>query len=225
MPRDVRRNELTETERFRERFTRVVFRSWRSKAIAVVVGVFLLGGTSYGFSWAISLASGSNAEGLAATPLALTIVATASPTPTHLISPASSTADAVVKITNPNSFAVTITAVDLPSYNSPSWATGYSDSGLTTPMAGCTNTTSTVVWDYSTGTSGTVHTLTTPLVVGPSGNANNPLYVTFTNDVFSSALPAACEGAYFNMIPFTGIVATGGSGTPTTTPATDAWTS
>jgi hypothetical protein len=91
-------------------------------------------------------------------------------------------------------------------------------------MAGCTSTTSTVVWNYSTGTAGSVHTLTTPLVVGPSGNANNPLFVTFTNDVFTSTMPAACEGAYFNMIPFTGIVATGGSGTPTSTPATDSWT-
>ena len=39
-----------------------------------------------------------------------------------------------------------------------------------------------VTWNFSTGTSGTSHTLTTPLTVGASGQANNPLVVTLTND-------------------------------------------
>jgi len=50
-----------------------------------------------------------------------------------------------------------------------------------------------VIWNYSTGTSGTSHTLTTPVIVAASGQANNPLSVTFTNDAsMTTSAPAAC---------------------------------
>jgi hypothetical protein len=52
------------------------------------------------------------------------------------------------------------------------------------------------------------------------------LVVTFTNDAsMTAAAPAACANTYFSMPSLTGVTATGGSATSTTTPATDSWTS
>ena len=60
----------------------------------------------------------------------------------------------------------------------------------------------------TSSTSGSAHTLTTSLVVGPSGNANNPLTVTHTNDASMTAgAPAACENTYFSMPSLTGVAA------------------
>ena len=62
--------------------------------------------------------------------------------------------------------------------------------------------------------------------VGASGAANNPLVVTLTNDaLMATASPAACANTFFSMPSLTGVTATGGSATSTTSPATDAWTS
>ena len=64
------------------------------------------------------------------------------------------------------------------------------------------------------------------LTVGASGQANNPLVVTLTNDAsMTSAAPAACENTFFSMPSLIGVTATGGAATSTTSPATDAWTS
>jgi hypothetical protein len=50
--------------------------------------------------------------------------------------------------------------------------------------------------------------------------------VTFTNDAsMGAASPAACESTFFSMPSLTGVTATGGAATATTSPATDAWTS
>jgi hypothetical protein len=115
---------------------------------------------------------------------------------------------------------VTITAVNLPT--NATYATGYTDSSLTTPAPGCDATTSTVSWASSTAVSGSSHTLTSPLVVA----AGASLTAKFTNDAqMGGSAPAACAGAYFKMPSLTGISATGGAATPTSGPATDAWTS
>jgi hypothetical protein len=119
---------------------------------------------------------------------------------------------------------VTITAVQLPTNTT--YAGGFSNSALSTAQTGCSATTSDVIWNYSTATSGSSHTLTTALTVGASGASNNPLVVTLTNDAsMTAAAPAACVNTYFSMPSLTGVTATGGSGASTTTPATDAWTS
>ena len=132
--------------------------------------------------------------------------------------------DAVVTIANPNPYPVTITAVNLPT--SAIQAGGFTTSALTTAQTGCSTTTSGVTWNFATGTSGTSHTLTTALTVGASGAANNPLVVTLTNDaLMATASPAACANTFFSMPRSTGVTATGGSATSTTSPATDAWTS
>jgi hypothetical protein len=50
--------------------------------------------------------------------------------------------------------------------------------------------------------------------------------VTFTNDaIMGTGSPSACQSAYFSMPSLTGIAASGGTGTATASPATDAWTS
>jgi len=167
----------------------------------------------------VGLGAGSSGEGQAATVSNLTIAAVASPVATNLLYPGGN-GDVVVAITNPNAFAVTMTGVNLPTNTT--YATGFTASNLTGAIAGCASGTSDVPWNYATSSSGSVHTLTTPLVVG----ANSSLTVTLTNDAsMTTAAPAACEGAYFSMPALTGIVATGGTGTATTSPAVDAWTS
>ena len=148
----------------------------------------------------------------------------ASPAASNLLYPGAN-GDVVVSISNPNPFPVTITAVGLPTDTT--YATGYTTSALTTTQTGClASTPSGVTWNYATGTSGSSHTLTTPLTVSASGQANNPLVVTLTNDAsMSSSAPAACENTYFSMASFTGVTATGGAATATISPATDGWTS
>ena len=65
------------------------------------------------------------------------------------------------------------------------------------------------------------------ITVAASGKANNPLTVTLTNDAsMGLSAPLACANTFFSMPSLTGITATGGgTGTATTSPATDGWTS
>ena len=180
----------------------------------------MVGGAAYAAtSWVAGLASGSSAEGQAASVGNLTVAAVASPAATNLLYPGAS-GDVVLTITNPNVFPVTVTGLDVPTNTT--YATGYTASSLTGAIAGCTATTSDVIWNYSTATSGSVHTLTSAITVAASGT----LTVTLTNDAsMTTAAPAACEAAYFSMPSLTGVVATGGAATATTSPTTDSWTS
>ena len=191
----------------------------------MVCGILLAGVGAYAATnWVVGLNSGSSGEGQSATISNLTVTAVASPTATNLLYPGG-TGDVVVTISNPNPFPVTITALQLPS--NATYATGYTTSALATTQTGClASTPSDVIWNYSTATTGSSHTLTSPLTVGASGQANNPLAVTFTNDAsMTAAAPSACASTYFSMPSLTGITATGGAGTSTTSPATDSWTS
>jgi len=199
-------------------------RSRRRKLIAAVMGCALAGGIAFAAtSWTVGVGGGSSGEGQSATIANLTISATATPAAGNLLYPGG-TGDVVISIANPNPYPVTITAVNLPT--SATYATGYTNSALTTANASCTASTSLVSWSFATGTSGTSHTLTTPLVVGASGQSNNPLVVTLTGDAsMAAASPAACAATYFSMPSFTGISASGGAATSTTSPATDSWTS
>jgi hypothetical protein len=197
--------------------------SRRSKlvaGVAGVVGAVMSGAAAFAASnWVVGLNSGSAAEGQSATINNLTIAATASPAATNLLYPGGS-GDVVLKVTNPNAFPVTVTALQLPTNTT--YATGYSDSALTSATAGCTSSTSLVSWAFATATTGSSHTLTSPLTVA----ANGTLTVTMTNDAsMSTSAPAACAGTYFSMPSLTGVSATGGAATATTSPATDAWTS
>lgn len=211
-----RRQQTSDTER---RWSR------KRRFLAAILGAALVAGIAYGVTnWVVGLNGGSSGESQSANVQNLTISAVASPAAGNLLYPGGN-GDVVVSISNPNSFPVTITAVNLPTNTT--YATGYTTSALTTTQAGCLATTpSGVTWNYATGTSGSSHTLTTPLTVGASGNANNPLLVTMTNDAsMASTAPAACENTFFSMPSLTGISATGGAATATSSPATDSWTS
>jgi hypothetical protein len=195
------------------------------KVFSVAAGMALAGGAAYGATnWIVALTGGSSGEGQAATIQNLTITAVSTPLPANELYPGG-IGDVVVTITNPNPYPVTITAMDLPTNTT--YATGYTTASLLSQQSGCISTTpSDVIWNDSTSSSGSAHTLTTPLVVGASGNANNPLTVTLSNDAsMTASAPAACAGAYFSMPSLTGIAASGGTGTATSTPATDGWTS
>lgn len=199
--------------------------SRRRRVLAAILGSALVAGVAYGVTnWVVGLNGGSSGEGQSANVQNLTINAVASPAAGNLLYPGGN-GDVVVSISNPNPFPVTITAVNLPANTT--YATGYTTSALSTTQGGClASTPSGVTWNFATATSGSSHTLTTPLTVGASGNANNPLLVTMTNDTsMASSSPAACENTYFSMPSLTGVGATGGAATATTSPATDSWTS
>jgi hypothetical protein len=194
------------------------------KVLAVTAGMVLAGGAAYvATTWIVALSAGSSGEGQAATVQNLTITSVATPSPVAQLYPGGA-GDVVVTISNPNPYPVTLTSVNLPT--SSTYGTGYTSSSLATAQSGCTSSTSDVSWSFATSTSGSAHTLTTPLIIGASGNANNPLTVTLSNDAsMTSSAPAACEGAFFSMPSLTGIAASGGPGTATLTPAVDGWTS
>lgn len=178
---------------------------------------------AYATNWVVGLTAGSSGQAQSATISNLAITATATPSPGNTLYPGAS-GDVVVTISNPNSFPVTITAVQLPANTT--YAAGYSDSALSAAVTGCNASTnaSLVTWTGATGVSGSSHPLLTSLVVAATGKANNPLTVTFTNQAsMGTNSPAACAGSYFAMPSFTGITATGGAATVTTSPATDTW--
>ena len=200
-------------------------RSRRRRLLAAILGAGAVAAIAYGATnWIVGIQGGSNGEGQSANVANLSISAVASPAASNLLYPGGN-GDVVISISNPNSFPVTITAFALPSNTT--YATGYTTSSLSTPQAGClASTPSGVTWNFATGSSGSTHTLTTPLTVAASGQANNPLVVTLTNDAsMASSAPAACENTYFSMPSFAGVTATGGAATATTSPATDSWTS
>jgi hypothetical protein len=193
--------------------------------LAALTGALLAAVAGYAATnWVVGLNSGSSGEAQSAGISNLTISAVASPAASNLLYPGGS-GDVVVTISNPNPYPVTITAVQVPTNTT--YATGYTTSGLTTTQAGClASTPSGVVWNFATASSGSSHALTTALTVAASGQANNPLTVTFTNDAsMTTTAPAACANTYFAMPALTGVTATGGAASATTSPATDAWTS
>ena len=197
--------------------------SRKRKIVSAVCGVLLTGtGAFAATNWLVGLNGGSSGEAQSSVVANLTISATSGGT--NQLYPGG-TGDVTVSISNPNPFPVTITALQLPTNTT--YATGYTTSTLTTTQTGCLSTTpSDVVWNFSTATSGSSHTLTSALTVAASGQANNPLVVTLTNDAsMTAAAPAACAGTYFSMPSLTGITATGGAAVATASPATDAWTS
>lgn len=200
-------------------------RSRKLRVVSAITGALLAGGAAFAATnWVVGLGAGSSGEAQSATVSNLTIAAVASPAATNTLYPGGN-GDVVVTISNPNPYPVTITAVNLPT--STTYATGYTTSALSTQQTGCiASTPSDVIWNYSTSTSGSSHTLATALTVAASGQPNNPLTVTLTNDAsMTSGAPAACESTYFSMPSLTGVTATGGAATATTSPATDSWTS
>ena len=197
--------------------------SGRMKVVSAVCGCLLVAAGAYAATnWVVGLSGGSSGEGQSATIASVSITAVASPAAGNLLYPGGA-GDVVVTIANTNPYPVTITAVNLPANTVQ--AGGFTNSTLTTAQTGCWTSTSAVTWNFATATSGTSHTLTTPLAVGASGASNNPLVVTLTNDAsMATTSPAACANTYFSMPSLTGITATGGAATSTTSPATDAWT-
>jgi hypothetical protein len=196
-------------------------RSRLRRVVSALIGMALVGGGAFAATnWVVGLTAGSSSESQSATVQNLTITAVASPAATNQLFPGGN-GDVVATITNPNPYPVTVTGVDLPTNTT--YANGYTTSALSATQTGCLSTTpSDVIWNYSTATSGSPHTLTNPLTVA----ANGTLTVTFTNDAsMTASAPALCENTYFSLPSLTGVVATGGAATATTSPATDAWTS
>jgi hypothetical protein len=201
--------------------------SRRTRISAGILGAVMAGGVAFAVTnWVVGLNSGSSGEGQSGTVSNLTITAVASPSAGNLLFPGGN-GDVVVTIANPNNYPVTVTGVDLPT--NATYATGYTTNNVATgtTQTGCLAATpSDVIWNFSTATTGSVHTLTTAVTVGANAQANNPLTVTMTNDAsMTLAAPAACENTFFSMPALTGVVATGGAATASTSPATDSWTS
>lgn len=199
--------------------------STRTRVAVAVLDVLLVSGAAIAVTnWTVGLDSNSSAQGQSATISNLVITATASPTPSNLLYPGG-TGDVVLTISNPNPFPVTITAVNLPTNTT--YGAAFSDSGLSSAVAGCSAATPSLVsWNYATGSSGSSHTLTTPLTVAANGGGGNPLTVTLTAAAsMGNSAPLACAASYFKMPSFTGLSATGGAAVATSSPATSSWTS
>ena len=197
----------------------------RFKTVSITIGALLAGSGAYASTnWTVGLASGPSGEARLVTASNLTIRAVAPPAAENGLYPGGK-ADVVVTISNPYPYPVTIIAVNLPAATT--YATGYTTSALTTTQTLCLAAApSDVIWNYATATSGSPHALTTPVTVSASGQADNPLTLTFTNDArMTATAPASCEDTYFSMPPITGVTTTGGSPKVTTSPATDGWTS
>jgi hypothetical protein len=190
------------------------------KILSAVTGMALVGGAAYGVTnWVVGLSAGSSGEGQAASVSNISISAVASPAAPNQLYPGG-VGDVVAIITNPNSFPVTLTGVNLPT--NITYAGGFTTSSLATAQSGCSTSTSDVVWNFATGTSGSAHALSSALISA----ANGTLTVTLTNDAsMTASAPAACENTYFSMPALTGVAATGGAATPTSSPTTDGWTS
>jgi hypothetical protein len=193
--------------------------SRRTKIISATIGALLAGSVAFAATnWTVGLSTGSSGQAQSGAIQNISIVAIATPAPTNLLYPGA-TGDVVAKITNPNAFPVTITGVNLPTNTT--YASGFSDSALSAAQTGCSSSTSLVAWTFATATSGSAHTLTTPITVAGNGN----ITITFTNDAtMGNASPAACQSTYFSMPSLTGVIATGGAATATVA-TTDSWTS
>ena len=189
------------------------------KLAAAIGGVVLAGGAAFaGTNWIVGVNAGSSGEGQAATISNLTIAAVATPAAGNLLYPGAN-GDVVMKITNPNPYPVTITAIGVPANTA--IAAGYTDSGLSSAIAGCAAATpSGVTWN--TSYAGTSHALSSSVTVAAeSGGTNGTLTVTLTNGAtMATTAPSACAGAYFSLPALTGITATGGAATATTSPVT-----
>src|SRR6187551_2573251 len=100
--------------------------SLASKVASATFGVVLAGGAAFAATnWVVGLNGSASAQGQSATISNITITSVASPAATNLLYPGG-TGDAVVTISNPNPFPVTITAVQLPTNTT--YATGYTSS-------------------------------------------------------------------------------------------------
>jgi hypothetical protein len=194
-------------------------RSRKRAAVAVAGTLVAIAMAAAAFAYWTTTGTGPG-QAQAATVSNLAITAVATPSPVNQLYPGS-TGDVVLQIANPNVFPVTITAVSLPSATS--YATGYANSNLTGAIAGCTTsgaTASLVAWNYASNSN--PHTLSTSLTVA----ANGTLTVTMTNDAaMGTGSPTACEGAYFEMAPLTGVTASSSNSSATPSPATDSWSS
>jgi len=192
----------------------------RAKVASVATGV-LVAGAAVVFAatnWTVGLTGGTGSA-QSQSVSNLTVTASTTGSFSNQLFPGGN-GDVSITITNPNAEPVTVTGFSLPTNTT--YAAGYSDQSLATAQTGCSSSTSLVSWNYATSTSGSAHTLTTPVTVA----ANGTLTVTLTNDA-SMALttPAACESTYFKMPAMTAVAASAGAATATTSPATDAWTS
>jgi hypothetical protein len=126
--------------------------------------------------------------------------------------------DVVVSITNHNDVAVRVTAVDLPS--NMAYATGYTTIAHTTQRAGCSASTSGVVWTGSQRGQSSLQPLATPLVIGAHQSAT----VTMDHAArMNMSAPAACEATYFAMPEVIGIGARTDAHARMSMPAADSW--
>ena len=226
-------NHKAPSHKRRRAHVRSVSWSRKTKIASGIMGALLVGGGAFAATnWTVGLASGSNANAQGAAIQNLTFSDfTSAPTETDQLFPSATAAspgsgDVTFKLTNPNPFPVTVSAITIPTETLTSNdAAGFTTSSLTTAITGCGATTSTVTWTSAPTTAGgKLENLTTG-----SGDfsvaANASITVTLTNDAaMDSTAPFVCAGtssgtapnltyagAYFVMPSLVGITATGGT--------------
>jgi hypothetical protein len=188
------------------------------KIVSIGLGTILAGVAALAATnWIIGLTSTSHGQAKSMSVVNLTVSAISSPTPATLLYPGS-TGTVVIKISNLNTFPVTVTGFDLPTTTT--YAAGYTTASLADANITCaaTGTTASLVyWRDSTPTPGTAVTLTTAVTLAK----DSTLTVTLTGDaLMRTASPEGCESTYFSMPSFTGVIATSASAGTTVTSAT-----
>ena len=189
---------------------------WGTGLTGVVVAVI----ATCGMAWATGLVPRSSVGGSAfdhVGPGATVAITAGHVQGTREIYPGGS-GDVVVSITNRNDAAVRVTAVDLPS--NMAYATGYTTSAHTTLRAGCSASTSGVVWTGSQRGWSSLRALATPLVIGAHQSATVTMVHAAQMNV---SAPAACEATYFAMPEVIGIGARSDTRAGTSIPAVDSW--
>jgi len=187
-------------------------------ALALVAAV-IAGGVTFG-SWAVGSDPG-NGYAKAKSSANLTLSDASASTTAQLFP--GGTGDVLVKVTNPNPFAVTITAIVLPGASQ--LAAGFRDPQLRSPKPGCGPANSQVTWSDSTSQP-SVHTLDQPLTVGSRTSTTGVLDVRLTGAVtMGSGTPAACAQTFFALPSLTGVRASASSRPPTPSPIADRWVS
>ena len=206
--------------------TRVAKMSTRLKVLSAVGGILLAGGAAHAATgWVIGLTNGSSGQSQSANISNLTITAVAFPSPSNLLSPGND-GDVVVTISNPNAYPVTITDVQLPTNLTD--ATGLHDErshddadGVSRHHAerGHVELLDGLEWELA-------HALHPADGRGERPGEQPARGDDLQNDSsMGSTSPTACSNTYVSMPSLTGVTATGGAATSTTSPATDGWTS
>jgi hypothetical protein len=195
---------------------------WRS--VRTAARVLLAGAAASGIGFAAGNMLSPSGSGETPTIGDLTVSADFAPAAPQVLFPHGAV-DVVVNISNPNTYPVTITKMELP--RATTFATGYATADLRVPVPACgpSATGSDVTWHWAAATRRSSRVLARGLVIAATGQIGDPLAVTLlAAAVMGTTSSPTCEGAYLLMPRLVGLTATlGGEDRVGAKTAVDEW--